>query len=59
MEMKRLSRLILGVICCLTAIGAEASAEGTKPLCVSQNGHFLIEEGGKPFFILEIGRAHV
>lgn len=52
MEMKRLSRLILGVICCLAVIAAEASAGGMKPLCVSQNGHFLIEEGGKPFLIL-------
>jgi len=52
MEMKRLSRIALGVVCCLTAIGAEAFATRMKPLRVSENGHFLLEKGGKPFFIL-------
>ncbi|MBL7152184.1 MAG: DUF4038 domain-containing protein [Phycisphaerae bacterium] len=52
MEMKRLSRVILGLICCLAAIGPDASAKRMKPLSVSDNGHFLIEQGGKPFFVL-------
>jgi len=52
MEMKRLSRIALGVVCCLTAIGAEAFATRMKPLRVSENGHFLVEKGGEPFFIL-------
>src|SRR4030042_4876692 len=52
MEMKRLSILSLVGLCSLAVMGAEASAGRMKSLCVSENGHFLIEEGGKPFFIL-------
>jgi len=52
MEMKRLSRIALGVVCCLTAIGTQAFAARMKPLRISENGHFFVEKGGKPFFIL-------
>ena len=50
--MKRLTKGILGVVCCLIVIGAEASAKRMSPLRVSENGRFLVEQGGKPFFIL-------
>lgn len=52
MEMKRLSVIALGVVCCLTAIGTDAYAARMKPLQVSEDGHFLVERGGKPFFVL-------
>ena len=49
MEMKRLSRLIVPAVCCVAAI---AGAAKMRPLEVSKNGRYLIEDGGKPFFIL-------
>lgn len=52
MEMKRLSRLALVAFCCLTVVASAVSAERMKPLAVSENGRFLVEEPGKPFFIL-------
>jgi len=52
MEMKALSRLIVPVLCCLAVMTAQAQAGKIKPLRVSENGRFLVEDGGKPFFIL-------
>ncbi len=52
MEMKGLSRLIVPVVCCLAVMTAEAAAGKIKPLRVSENRRFLVEDGGKPFFIL-------
>ena len=48
MEMKRLSGIALGVVCCLTAIGTEAYAARMKPLHISEDGHSLVERGGTP-----------
>ncbi|MHC4743945.1 MAG: apiosidase-like domain-containing protein, partial [Planctomycetota bacterium] len=50
--MKRLSILALGAFCSLAALASAASIDRMKPLKVSENGHFLVEEEGKPFFIL-------
>jgi len=46
MEMKRLCKVIVLALCCLAAIGR------MSPLQVSENGRFLVEDAGKPFFIL-------
>ena len=50
--MKRLTKVTIGVVCCLIAIGPQALAKRVNPLRVSENGRFLVEEGGKPFFVL-------
>jgi len=52
MEMKRLCKVIVLALCCLAAIAAKTPASRMSPLQVSENGRFLVEDAGKPFFIL-------
>jgi len=59
MEMRRRKTVFVGVVCCLAAFVAGAAPMEPRgplpkmqPLTVSENGRFLVEKGGKPFFIL-------
>ena len=59
MEMRRAKTAFVCVVCCLAAFAAGAAptqarrpVQKMQPLTVSQNGRFLVEKGGKPFFIL-------
>ncbi|MBN2138665.1 MAG: DUF4038 domain-containing protein [Sedimentisphaerales bacterium] len=52
MEMKRLSTVFVLGFFLTAALSPFASAQRMKPLVVSENGRFLAEKGGEPFFIM-------